>query len=388
MAMRQRAITGDEVTYVVLDNDWSAVEPVEEYLEYLRQEQYSPNTVRSYAGGLALWWTLLELRGQDWRHVGVDDLAKFARRLRERGSDPTVLALRPATPAPASTVQTAVTAVLSFYRYHAIVGRVPAARQFYVHVTGGTMQSRSQYASFLGHIGGGQDRRVIGRRRGPRPAAQILSPQQITVIKDDAARFEHGNWRGDLRMRLFWSLLEEAGLRIAEALLIRHRDWQPGTGTTALIEVQPREDAFRRLRVKNQHYRRLYVGDELDDLYGEYLFMLAEQGFEFSDDDPIFVNLYRGEIGRPLRTETVYDWVDGFKRRHPLLPADWTPHWFRHFHATALLLAGIPPHVVQRRLGHSDINTLMRTYAHVTDDAEMRAAADWKTLIHRWGAAA
>lgn len=388
MAMRQRAVAGDEVTYVVLDNRWNVVQPVEGYLEYLRQEGYSPHTVRSYAGSLALWWTLLEHRDQDWRQVGVDDLAKFARRLRDRGSDPIVLALKPAKPVPASTVQTAVTAVLSFYRYHAIVTGVPAVRQFYVHVTSGTMQSRSQYASFLGHIGGGQDRRVIGRRRGPRTCPPILSPQQIAVVKNDAARFEDGCWVGDLRMRLFWSLLEETGLRIAEALLIRHRDWQPGTGTTAVIEVQPREDTRRRLRVKNQHYRRLYVGDELDDLYGEYLFMLAEKGFQFCDDDPIFINLYRGEIGRPLRTETVYDWVEGFKRRHPLLPLDWTPHWFRHFHATALLLAGIPPHVVQRRLGHQDINTLMRTYAHVTDDAEMRAAADWKTLIHRWGATA
>lgn len=364
------------------------IAPIEDYLEYLRQEQYSPHTVRSYAGGLASWWTLLEQRGQDWRHVGVDDLARFARRLRDRGSDPTVLALRPSKPAATSTVGSAVTAVLGFYRYHAIVGGVPAARQFYVHVTGGTMQSRSQYASFLGHIGGGQDRRVIGRRRGPSTPAPLLSPQQIAVIKDDAARFEDGNWLGDLRFRLLWSLLEETGVRIAEALLMRHRDWQPGTGTTAFIEVEPREDLRRRLRVKNQHFRRIYVGDELDDLYGEYLFLLAEHGFQFDDDDPIFINFYRGQIGRPLRAETVYDWIEGFKRRHPLLPAEWTPHWFRHFHATALLLAGIPPHVVQRRLGHQDINTLMRTYAHVTDDAEMRAAADWKMLIQRWGAAA
>ena len=33
------------------------------------------------------------------------------------------------------------------------------------------------------------------------------------------------------------------------------------------------------------------------------------------------------------------------------VPAGWTPHWFRHSHATALLLAGVPVHVVSRRLG-------------------------------------
>jgi integrase len=99
----------------------------------------------------------------------------------------------------------------------------------------------------------------------------------------------------------------------------------------------------------------------------------------------VFTNLVRGPLGAPLRPESVYAWVRAFKRRHPLLPPGWTPHWFRHSHATALLLAGVPVHVVQRRLGHSDIQTLMRTYAHVTDDAELRAVADWRSFVNRWG---
>jgi integrase len=154
------------------------------------------------------------------------------------------------------------------------------------------------------------------------------------------------------------------------------------------VEVQPRAEHRRRLSVKNQHYRRVYISDELDDLYGEYLFLLAELGVSVHDDAAVFVNLFRGKFGRSLRPETIYDWIESFKRRHPLLPTGWTPHWFRHTHATALLLAGVPEHVVQRRLGHSDIHTLMTTYAHVTDDAAMRAAVDWKTLVARWGAAA
>ncbi|WP_433264766.1 tyrosine-type recombinase/integrase [Actinosynnema sp. CS-041913] len=231
---------------------------------------------------------------------------------------------------------------------------------------------------------------MIGRRRDPKAPPPFLTPRQITVVKDDAARFDHGDgrWIGDLRLRLFWTLLEETGLRLSEALLLQHHDWQPGTGTTAFLEVQPREDQRRRLRVKNQKYRRVYLSDDLDDLYSEYLFLLVELGLDVQDTDPVFVNLFRSEFGRPVRAETIYDWIAGFKRRHPLLPSGWTPHWFRHSHATALLLAGVPEHVVQRRLGHSDFHTLMATYAHVTEDAAMRAAADWKTLVARWGAVA
>ena len=69
------------------------------------------------------------------------------------------------------------------------------------------------------------------------------------------------------------------------------------------------------------------------------------------------------------------------------VPEGWTPHWFRHFHATALLLSGVPAHVVSRRLGHADVQTTLNTYAHVTEDAELRAVADWAKLTAGWRAA-
>jgi site-specific recombinase XerD len=388
VAVRQRAVFGDDVTYVVVDREWQVVKPVEAYLEHLRQEHYSPHTVRAYAGGLAQWWSMLEDRELDWQRIEVDDLARFKRRLTNRGTDPAVLELHPNHPPAPSTVNGALTAVLGFYRFQALIADIPAARRFYEHVQGGPGLARQRGASFLGHIPGSQKQRVIGRRRDPKSPPPFLTPTQIQVIKTDAAQCdrESGLWRGDLRMRLFWTLLEESGLRLAEALLLRHGDWHPGTGTTAFLEVRPREDSARRLRVKNQQYRRVYLSDELDDLYGEYLFLLVEKGVDLDDDGAVFVNLFRGNFGQPMRPETIYDWIGGFKRRHPLLPAGWTPHWFRHTHATALLLAGVAEHVVQRRLGHNNIHTLLTTYAHVTEDAAMRSAADWRKLVTRWGA--
>jgi integrase len=37
----------------------------------------------------------------------------------------------------------------------------------------------------------------------------------------------------------------------------------------------------------------------------------------------------------------------------------------RHLHATTLLLAGVPVHVVAARLGHADPAVTLRVYAHV-----------------------
>lgn len=41
-------------------------------------------------------------------------------------------------------------------------------------------------------------------------------------------------------------------------------------------------------------------------------------------------------------------------------------------------------HVVSRRLGHADVQTTLNTYAHVTDDAEMPAMANWQAFTASW----
>ena len=40
-------------------------------------------------------------------------------------------------------------------------------------------------------------------------------------------------------------------------------------------------------------------------------------------------------------------------------------HDLRHLHATTLLLAGVPVHVVAARLGHADPAVTLRVYSHV-----------------------
>jgi site-specific recombinase XerD len=52
----------------------------------------------------------------------------------------------------------------------------------------------------------------------------------------------------------------------------------------------------------------------------------------------VFVNLARGELFRAIRPETVYAKVDSINgHAGAALPEDWSPHWLRHTHATALL---------------------------------------------------
>jgi hypothetical protein len=74
----QRLVLSEgERTWTVLGRDHRMVEPAEEYLEYLRAQQASPNTVKSYARGLALWWQYLDVFDLRWDAVTLEDFGAF-----------------------------------------------------------------------------------------------------------------------------------------------------------------------------------------------------------------------------------------------------------------------------------------------------------------------
>jgi integrase len=192
-----------------------------------------------------------------------------------------------------------------------------------------------------------------------------------------------------LRDRLLFALLTETGMRLGEALTLRHADLVVGRGGVGYVQVVPRQDhPVPAVRVKDSVGRRILVGADLEALYAEYVWALVDAGADavVGDLDAhfVFVNTMRGQIFAPLRPETVYDKVASLTRTVPGLPAGWSPHWMRHTHASALLLAGVREHVVMRRLGHADVQTTLSRYGWVTEDAEMRALADWKSFTAGW----
>ena len=381
-------LSSGERTWTVLDGEHRVVEPAEQYLEYLRMLGRSPNTVKSYARALGLWWEFLTVYGLAWDGVTVEDFGRFLGWLRT-GDSPTVVSIerRPARFGE-GTVALRVQAVCSFYRYHHYNG-VEAASRLYERV----LSRGRAYKPMLEHLARrrGYERSVLRVSR-PRPATPpTLTPEQVGLILDACATWNDRarEWRGSVRDRLLWALLAESGLRLGEALALQHRDWHTGLGDTPFVEVVPREDHPHGLRVKNGGFRRIYISDELDRLYGEYLWQLCDAGADEAvgdlDEWWVFVNLAREPRFHPMRAETVAWQVRRLRRDlEGRVPASFTPHWLRHTHATALLMSGIAEHVVSRRLGHLDIQTTQNLYGWVSEDAEQRTVAKWQQLTAGW----
>lgn len=393
MARTQRiALADGPDTFTVLGVDHLPIGAVEEYLQFLRDDEASPNTVKAYARGLAAWWTVLEHTGTDWQQISTGLFGQFLAYLRTGDLPGTARIGAPQPWLGPSSTQLRAAAVLAFYRFHADAHGLsgPYQRLF----TSRGKRSRSRYVPLLAGVGPPRtkDRPIYTVRRGNRATTPVLLPVQVQAILDGCAVQVGQDWSGPasgLRDRLFFAVLAETGMRLGEAISLRHNDFHIGAGGTPYIDVAARQDHPRGARGKTLRARRIYIGDDLEALYSAYVWHLVELGADLEvpdlDTHFVFVNLVHGRRFAAMRTETVYAKVDSLtERSHGVLPQAWSPHWLRHTHATALLLAGAPPHVVMRRLGHADIQTTLSTYGWVTEDAEMRTLAQWRNYVAGW----
>lgn len=375
-------------TWTVLDDGYRTVGPVEEWLEAHRH-LWSPNTVRGYATALAQWWTYLEQRGDAgrWRDVGVPAVTGFLSWLRNGRTVEHSLTAPIQTPS-AETMEARLAALISFYRWQEAVFGVPVAARL-MRAAPRRAPARGLLAHLDARTGQGPSSLVRVRRQRHRGRPPLLLPHDIQAILDGCAVPDpaSGDWAGNLRDRLLFALLAETGCRLGEVLGLRISDFVMGRGGTAYVEVVPRTDNPNGARVKMMRPRRVYVGADLERLLADYLTQVAcradELGLVLSADAPLLVNLTRPPLLAALREGTVRDKTAALRRRG-IGPPGWTPHWFRHSHATALLLAGTPEWVVSRRLGHAHVQTTLDLYGWVREDEALRAAANWTAYTAAW----
>ena len=220
--------------------------------------------------------------------------------------------------------------------------------------------ARGGWKPFLHHISKSapKPRRVIALK-APKKLPQVLSPDEVQAILDGCGR---------LRDRLLFALLYDTGMRVGEALGLRHNDI---AAAERQVTVRRRDNA-NGARAKSATSRTIPVGAELIRLYADYLH--GEYGD--LDSDYVFVNLWGRPHGRPLTYAAVYDLVRRLRRRTGI---DFDPHWLRHTAATRMLRDGIGIEVVATLLGHASVVTTSSTYGHlsVEDARRVMQQAGW-----------
>ena len=347
-------------SWTVLGEDGSPIEPVDRFLAYLSDIERSPNTVKAYAHDLKDYWSFLAARNLDWREVRLEDVGEFVAwlRLPPAARDGRVRLL-PTVQAHvgAATVNRKLSAVAAFYVHQARNG-VSVGEL----LTTWTPGRRGGWKPFLHHVSKGRphQRRLIALKAAKR-LPRVLTVAEMQAILDGCVR---------LRDRLLWALLCETGMRVGEALGLRHEDID---AAACQVSVVPRFNA-NGARVKSGRSRAIPVRPAVVRLYADYLD--AEYGD--LDSDYVFVNLFAQQRGEAWSYPAVYDLVRRLRRSTGI---DFDPHWMRHTAATRWLRDGVPVEVVAQLLGHASVATTTSIYGHlsVEDARKALAEAGWFT---------
>lgn len=346
-------------SWTVLGDDDIPVGPVDRYLAYLTDIARSPNTIKAYAHDLKDYFTFLGWRGLDWREARLEDIGEFVAwlGLPPAGRAGLVAVLPSAHPqVTASTINRKLSALAAFYahqvRHGVDVGELLTTWQL--------PGRRGGWKPFLHHVSKGrpQPRRAIALR-APGKLPRVLTVAEAQAILDACGR---------LRDRFLLALLWDSGLRVGEALGLRHEDIAAAERSVTIVARVNDNLA----RSKSRQQRTVPVSAQIIRLYADYLH--GEYGG--LDSDYVFVNLWAGPVGQALSYPAVYDLVRRLRRRTGL---DFDPHWFRHSAATRMLRDGVPVEVVSKILGHSSVTTTIAVYGHLTAEDARRAleAAGW-----------
>ncbi len=336
---------GNKTTWLVLDNDNRFVEPIRSYLRYLEALERSPNTVHSYANHLKLYWEFLQSCDLDWKEVTLENLAEFISWLRK--PDPRVLAIREQqSRRTESTINVILSAVCTFYEFHERNGSTDGVEVYRKQFPPGR-----KYKSFLYHINKGKAVRTrLLKLKPPKLQPKTVAQEQVEQLVNACRR---------IRDKLLVCLLHESGMRIGQALGLRHEDVRSWDNE---IWIVPRDNNANGARAKTRNSYSVHISKDLMGLYSEYITT------EYPDDvdsDYLFVNIWEGKVGYPLTYSTVQAL---FCRLSNETGIKVTPHQFRHTHATNLIREGMPMAYVQKRLGHASIQTTIDTYVHVSNE--------------------
>ncbi|MFE7423386.1 site-specific integrase [Rhodococcus sp. NPDC057529] len=345
----------DAVSFTLLDEN-GVVAPAERYLRYLADIERSPNTIKAHAHDLKDWFTFLGEIECDWQTVKLEDIGAFIRWLRRPpGVREQSVSVLPSVGHHCSeaTVNRKLSTVSVFYQ-HATRHGLDRGELVTLWDRGA---ARGGWRPFLHHISKSAPhaRRVV-RLPMTSKIPRLLAPDEVQTILD-ACRH--------LRDRRLFAALYDSGIRIGEALGLRHED----------VAAAEREITVRRrsntngARAKSPHSRTIPVSAELVRLYADYLH--TEYGD--LDSDYVFVNLWGRPYGRALTYSAVHALVRRLRRDTGI---DFDPHWYRHTYATRMLRDKVPVEVVSKLLGHASLTTTTMTYGHLSSDDARQALAE------------
>ena len=341
MKVQRVKIASHQYIWLVLDNNYFPIQPIETFIRYLHSTEKSPYSILSYASHLKLFWEFLESIHKDWKKISIADFSGFVFWLRNPNN---VVCLKDSLPLKRSerTVNTILSAIASFYRHHNQLGNTN------IQLTEACHLSTNRHKSLLYHVFKHKPiwKRIISLK-APKTLPKTLNSQKVEKLLKACC---------NSRDRFLLTLLYETGIRIGQALSLRHEDIKSWDNE---IHVIFRQNNANCARNKTRQPNVLHVSPELMLLYTTYV---QDHSSLVKDQPYVFINFQTQE---PLAYGAIRKL---FVRLYQKTGIEVTPHMFRHTHATELIKNGWDAAWVQKRLGHAHVQTTIDTYTHINQE--------------------
>ena len=339
MKVQKIKLAEHKYIWLVIDDNHLPIEPISSYLSYLYNVENSPSTLRSYANHLKLFWDYITQASIDWQNIKISALGEFVHWLRSNDVKVIHINAEKTSCRTERTVNTILSAISSFYRYHNQLGNTNITIVEPCHMPA------NRYKSLLYHVNASKPvyKRII-KLKSPKNLINTLSQEQISLLLESC---------NNIRDQFLVALLYETGMRIGQALGLRHIDIKSWDNEIQLIY---RLDNVNQIRGKSKNANVICVSTELMKLYAKYLEIDEDI---ILDSEYVFVNY---STGKPL----TYGAVNSlFKRLSKRTNIYVRPHMLRHTHTTDLINNNWEPALIQKRLGHSSVQTTIDTYTHI-----------------------
>lgn len=224
----------------------------------------------------------------------------------------------------------------------------------------------------------GLERAVKDRLLPLNPAKDIERPKGKKRIVTPYTSSELRNLLGELeshRLFAFFRLLAYTGARRGEILALRWSDLDFEKATLSISKNRTRigKTVIEQDSTKGGDGKRIVQIDSdtlrlVRDHRKRQIEERMKAGSLWQEANYIFTQ----ESGLPLDPSTPYQLFKKTAKRLGLRSE--SLHSIRHLHATELLNSGVGVHLVKDRLGHSDISTTLRIYAHIRPEQKQEVA--------------
>ena len=362
--------------WTVLDEDLQVVGVADEYLRHLRfGRDAAESTTKAYAHSIALFLRWCARSGRSWQ-AGVEGFALFmtwlahapARRSMDAAG---VVVAGPGAAAVRcpSRINGVLTAVRGMVVHAVATGHGPAGL---VSMLYEVADDRDLPAEARGEDGRMAWRmRARHRLREPETTVDRASDEQIVALLR-ACR--------SARDRLIVLLMARAGLRRGEVCGLRRSDVHLLVDSRRLgcevarahLHVVRREDNPNEAWAKSRRQRVVPLDFLVVQAFDVYEFERMRVA-DAADSDFVFVNLFRGKLGAPMRPDAIGELMAAASRRAGLDVAV-RPHQLRHAYGSNVVDAGAGIDVVADLLGHAAVSS-SQVYLH-PDSSRLRAAVD------------